>query len=179
MIGHSMGGYVTLSYAERFPKKLKGICLFHSHPYEDSEQKKLDRALAAKIVARNPLVLISEMIPNLFADKDSSKFPKEFNKLKKTAENMSKEGIIKSIDGMIERKDKQHVITNSTVPVHIILGKKDNAMNYDLIKEQLHLSPKITSLILENVGHLGFIEAKEVCYHSLDKFFYFCISNKN
>ena len=37
MVGHSMGGYVTLQFHKQFPKLLSGFCLFHSHPFADSQ----------------------------------------------------------------------------------------------------------------------------------------------
>ena len=40
MIGHSMGGYVALAYAEKFISELNGLCLFHSTSFADSEEKK-------------------------------------------------------------------------------------------------------------------------------------------
>jgi pimeloyl-ACP methyl ester carboxylesterase len=43
MIGHSMGGYITLAFAEFFPKMLKAFGLFHSTAYADNEDKKTAR----------------------------------------------------------------------------------------------------------------------------------------
>ena len=40
MIGHSMGGYITLAFAEKYPQYLSGFGLFHSTAYADSEEKK-------------------------------------------------------------------------------------------------------------------------------------------
>ena len=43
MFGHSLGGYVTLSFAENFPEKLKGFGLIHSTPLPDDEEAKEKR----------------------------------------------------------------------------------------------------------------------------------------
>ena len=32
IVGHSMGGYVALAFADLFPDNLKGLCLYHSPP---------------------------------------------------------------------------------------------------------------------------------------------------
>lgn len=40
VIGHSMGGYVALAFAEKFPELLSGLGLFHSTAYADTEEKK-------------------------------------------------------------------------------------------------------------------------------------------
>ena len=36
IIGHSMGGYAGLAFADLFPDNLKGLCLFHSSAYADT-----------------------------------------------------------------------------------------------------------------------------------------------
>lgn len=40
LVGHSMGGYVTLAFAELYPYTLKAFGLFHSTSYADTEEKK-------------------------------------------------------------------------------------------------------------------------------------------
>ena len=43
MIGHSMGGYITLAFAEKYPASLIAFGLFHSSAYADNEEKKTAR----------------------------------------------------------------------------------------------------------------------------------------
>src|ERR1043165_584251 len=50
VIGHSLGGYVALSLAERHGVNVKGICLFHSTVFPDSDEKKENRNKVAKFV---------------------------------------------------------------------------------------------------------------------------------
>ena len=45
IIGHSMGGYVSLAFSENYPEILSGLCLFHSSPISDNEDKKIARNL--------------------------------------------------------------------------------------------------------------------------------------
>jgi pimeloyl-ACP methyl ester carboxylesterase len=46
MLGHSMGGYITLAFAEKYPLLLTGLGLIHSTAFADSEEKKKNRARA-------------------------------------------------------------------------------------------------------------------------------------
>lgn len=39
VIGHSMGGYITLAFAEKYPDYLSAFGLFHSTAYADSDEK--------------------------------------------------------------------------------------------------------------------------------------------
>ena len=43
LIGHSMGGYVGLAFAEKYPELLLGLVLFHSSALPDSAEKKENR----------------------------------------------------------------------------------------------------------------------------------------
>ena len=43
LIGHSMGGYITLAFAEKYSNRLNGFGLFHSTAFADSEEKKATR----------------------------------------------------------------------------------------------------------------------------------------
>src|SRR5690606_32903791 len=52
MVGHSMGGYVSLAFAEQHADKLAGLCMFHSHPFADSEEKKEGRMKAIEFIRK-------------------------------------------------------------------------------------------------------------------------------
>jgi len=43
LIGHSMGGYIALAFAEKYPQYLNSLCLFHSSAFADGEEKKATR----------------------------------------------------------------------------------------------------------------------------------------
>ena len=52
MIGHSMGGYITLAFAEKYPDLLTGFGLFHSTAFPDTEEKKATRRAALTLYKR-------------------------------------------------------------------------------------------------------------------------------
>nr|NQU93443.1 alpha/beta fold hydrolase [Bacteroidota bacterium] len=53
MIGHSLGGYITLEFAVQYPELLKGICLFHSHASADTAEARENRRRTINIVKLN------------------------------------------------------------------------------------------------------------------------------
>ena len=53
IIGHSMGGYVSLAFAEKYPKHIKGLCLLNSTAQADTEERKELRSRACKIAKTN------------------------------------------------------------------------------------------------------------------------------
>ncbi|MCG3167904.1 MAG: 2-succinyl-6-hydroxy-2,4-cyclohexadiene-1-carboxylate synthase [Bacteroidia bacterium] len=161
MSGHSMGGYVTLAFAEKYPQLLKGICLFHSTALSDSEEKQRDRDRTINIVKKDAMTFIRAVIPNLFAPANKEKYKAEIDELINRAGQMSVLGIIATLEGMKIRKDRTAVLKNVQVPVLIIAGKQDTAVPFDSLLPQFALPKHCEALILDNVGHTGFIEAKE------------------
>lgn len=174
MIGHSLGGYVTLAFAEKYEDNLRGFVLFHSHAAPDPEAKKKDRDKAIQVVKRNPVVLINELVPNLFAPENREKFSNEIEKIKKIARTMTRRGIVNCLEGMKDRVDRQEILKNAQAPVLFILGVKDPVMNYESLKPQARLSDHIQLHSLEEAGHMGFIEAKEECYREIKGFIRQC-----
>jgi pimeloyl-ACP methyl ester carboxylesterase len=177
MAGHSMGGYVTLAFSEKYPELLQGICLFHSTALPDSEEKKIDRDRTINIVKRDALVFIRAVIPNLFAPCNKEKFRTEIDELIENAAQMPVQGIIATLEGMKIRKDRTSVLKKVNVPVLIIAGKQDTAVPFESLLPQLALPRHCESLILDNVGHTGFIEAKEETMNVLFNFAKLCLKN--
>jgi pimeloyl-ACP methyl ester carboxylesterase len=171
IIGHSMGGYVTLAFAEIFPEKTFGYCLFHSHALADSEEKKSNRDREIELVRSGKKILIvNANIPRAFADSSISKLADEVEKAKKIAVNTKDDGIICALKGMKARTDRTRVLVESNVPVMIVAGKKDNYIPFSLYEQHFNLAKQTGILILENSGHMGFIEEKEKSLDSIRKY---------
>lgn len=166
LVGHSMGGYVSLAIAEKYPDDIRGLCMFHSSAKADSKQKKVDRDRAIKVVKRNAKIFIDEAIPNLFFTANKPHL-RGIKKAKQIALNTSKQGIIAALEGMKIRLDREIVLNFAPYPVLFIIGKEDNVLPYKDLIRQAELPEKGTYLLLENVGHMGFLEAKNECFEAI------------
>jgi pimeloyl-ACP methyl ester carboxylesterase len=165
-----MGGYVTLAYAAKYPGKLKGFGLFHSHAFADSPEAKRNRNRAISIVKADRGGFIYNFIPDLFAPENISKYEKEIKKLFDEALLTSRKAIIASLEGMKYRTDKLDVLINARVPVLFILGKKDSRIPFKKTLAQAALPPIGEILVLDRVGHMGFIEARKFTLMAIEGF---------
>jgi pimeloyl-ACP methyl ester carboxylesterase len=52
LVGHSMGGYVALAFAELYPDAVKGLCLMNSTAKPDSKQKKKTEIVLLKRLSK-------------------------------------------------------------------------------------------------------------------------------
>ena len=66
LLGHSMGGYVSLAFAEKFAEKLKSLTLFFSTYFPDDEEKKETRKKSFRIILESYKTYVGAGIPNLF-----------------------------------------------------------------------------------------------------------------
>ena len=179
LVGHSMGGYVALAFAELFPKNLSGLCLFHSTAMPDSEEKKKDRDRVAEIVRKDHKQFVSELIPKLFAPENLSLLKNEVAKSKQIAMNTSKEGIVAALKGMKERPSRELILKKITSPVLFIIGKKDVILAWENLLLLTSLPKKSYTIVLEQTGHMGFYEAPEETFKAIRKFSGMCFRETN
>lgn len=171
IIGHSMGGYVTLAFAEIFSEMTAGFCLFHSHGFADSEEKKGNRDREIELVESGKKMQIFRInIPRAFANDNLQRFSDEVKRSGEIALATTENGIICALKGMKVRPDRRKVLMESIVPVLIIAGRKDNYIPFGIYEQHFNLACKTDLLILENSGHMGFIEEKEKSLGAIMKF---------
>lgn len=162
LIGHSMGGYTALAFAEKFPALIKKLCLFHSHPFEDTSQKKETRQRAMQFIAKyGTRAFVDEFYDTLFTPQFLSTHPEVVNTIKEKASRYQPQTLIASTQAMIRRKDRSEVLKNLSVPVLLIIGGQDKAIEYELSKAMCSLAPITDVHILEEVGHMGMLEAPQ------------------
>jgi pimeloyl-ACP methyl ester carboxylesterase len=161
MIGHSMGGYVTLSFAEKFPAMMKGFGLFHSSAFPDTAEGKANRARAIEAIEKNHSGFVMGFIPDLFAPASHETLKEEIKTLVKKAESMSTEAIIASQLGMMERYDKRNVLASATCPVLFIAGKLDTRVPFEKVLEMIAIPKDATALLLHDIAHMGYLEARD------------------
>ena len=163
LTGHSLGGYVSLAFVERYPELLTGFCLFHSHPLADSEEVKKNRMREIGLVEAGKKELICQVnIPRAFAEENVEKFRKEVVWATEIAKHTPDRGIQAMLRGMMLRPDRRDVLEKGNVPALWILGKGDRYILYDKIIQAVHPSGNVAVSVLEHSGHMGFIEEKAV-----------------
>jgi pimeloyl-ACP methyl ester carboxylesterase len=170
LVGHSMGGYASLAFAELFPDFVRGLCLFHSTSYADSDQKKKDRNKAIKSVKNNPGIYVRATIKNLFAQKNIKHHKKEIAFARHIARKTPRRGIIAALEGMKSRQSRDVVLHFANYPILFIIGKYDTVLPMQSLLDQSKLPKHKNALLLETSGHMGFLEEPEICIQQLKRF---------
>jgi pimeloyl-ACP methyl ester carboxylesterase len=88
LIGHSMGGYIALAFAEKYPGMLEGFGLFHSTAYADDETKKHQRNQMIELLKNHGAeTFIKSTANNLFGDRYKELYPKRSKNISTISEN--------------------------------------------------------------------------------------------
>lgn len=161
LIGHSMGGYAAMAFAELFPDNVKGICMFHSTAKADDPSKKKDRDRAIAVVKKDHLQFVGNLIESLFAPKNVPYLQLQIEVLKSIASNITKQGVIAALEGMKIRKNREIVLEYVKYPFLYIIGKEDTRLPWKALEKEAKMIKNNHRLILDNVGHMGFCEAKD------------------
>ncbi|RKE98694.1 alpha/beta fold hydrolase [Ichthyenterobacterium magnum] len=167
-IGHSLGGYVSLAYAEKYTDKVKGLCLMNSTAQEDSPERKLNRDRAINAVKQNYRTFVSMAVANLFALDNREKLSKEINYVKEEALKTPLQGIIATLEGMKIRKDRTTFFKDASFKKLQIIGKKDSVLNYEsLIYETKNTDIEVVEF---SGGHMSHVENKEEFTYKIIRF---------
>ena len=168
LIGHSMGGYIALAFAEQHPEMTRGLCLFHSTAYADDEPKKEQRtkAIGALTDGGTPK-FIAELLPKMV----SPDYPgEEVRSLINRFSDLPTDALIAGVRAMAGRPDRTPVLRDARFPVLLLLGEKDQVIPYEQTSQLGNLGERITVAALPQSGHLGMIEQSAEALNALRSF---------
>lgn len=171
IVGHSMGGYVSLAFANIYKEKLDGLVLFHSSVYADNDEKKKNRLREIEFIKQGKKDLILNVnLPKMFADENVEKYSSVISDIQSRASKTDNDGICALLRGMMDRKDQQEFIKKIAKPMLFIFGEKDNYIPVEAGKNMLALNNEIQGLWLKDSGHMGFVEDFEVSVNAITNF---------
>ncbi len=159
LIGHSMGGYIGLAFAEKYPNVLQGFGLFHSTSLADNETKIHQRNQTIDLIKNyGTSSFIKNTAGNLFGERYKQTFPEKLQAHIQYFSKLPESALIAGIEAMKSRPDRTNVLKNMEVPVLMILGMEDKFISFE---EGMGLStlPKVCyPFVLAEAGHMGMVE---------------------
>jgi pimeloyl-ACP methyl ester carboxylesterase len=171
VIGHSLGGYVTLAMANKGDLQLAGIGLFHSTALPDTEEKKVNRNKVIDFVNKNGVKpYIDTFVPGLFYDKQSPHIP-SVNHLLNKADSSALTGYLAA---MRDRPDQSVLLARFARPVLLLGGEHDEIIPAESLQKQAKSLQKGTLALLPDTGHMGMLESGEKSAREVAKFALSC-----
>lgn len=156
IIGHSMGGYVALAYADLFPQKVLGLCMMNSTALPDTEERQINRDRAIIVVKQNHNMFIRMSVANLFAPHNREKLAEEIEQATNEALKTPLQGIVSALEGMKLRKNRVFILKRNTFKKMMIIGRMDPILEYDSLLEQVKDTD--VEVVEFSDGHMSHIE---------------------
>jgi pimeloyl-ACP methyl ester carboxylesterase len=167
LIGHSLGGYVTLAAAGQDPDLFGGLVLFHSTAYADNEEKKQSRNKVLEFIDKQGvLAFTSNFINTLFADQHHA----AIDKVKRIASQATAEAVKGYTIAMRDRPERTDVLTAFPKSILFLAGDKDGGISVESIYKQAAICLKSETHILPGVAHMGMFENEKKAEEIISSF---------
>ena len=172
VIGHSMGGYITLALVESYWNHVNAFGLFHSSAFPDTEEKKETRKKGIGFIKQQgAFEFLRTTTPNLFSPNSKEQIPNSINNFIESLKGFTPEALISYYEAMIKRPDRTSILKNTKKPVLFIAGEHDNAIPLNDVLKQCHLPEKSYIHVLKKSGHMGMMEETQNANRILEEFF--------
>ena len=158
LIGHSLGGYVALAFAEQHPQKVKGLCLINATSNEDTAERKTLRLRANKIIAKNFTNMVRMSFANLFGQASKTVFKEEMELAISEALKTPLQGYIAAQEGMRIRANKNQILTENSFKKLLIIGEKDPVLDFETSLKEAEKTN--SAIVVFSNGHMPHIENK-------------------
>ncbi|MEZ5012667.1 MAG: alpha/beta hydrolase [Chitinophagales bacterium] len=175
LLGHSMGGYITMAFAERFPEQLIAAGLLHSHVFADSEEQRSVRERSIAFIRNNGTeIYLRNFAKKLFAaETDDAVLQEHIRTILATPAD----GLTTALHTMMQRRDTQHVLESADIPFLFLFGRQDTLMPVDTLMQQTAPVKKKTVHILEHSGHMGMLEEPVLSARHITDFLHFAVNS--
>ncbi len=171
LLGHSLGGYITLTFASIYGSMLSGFGLIHSTAFFDSDEKKHTRKKGIQFIEEHGAGLfLKSTVANLFSNKSKTEKSDLIVRLTEKGYDFSNQALIQYYNAMINRQDNTHVLRKAAIPVLFIIGTEDIPAPMNDVLKQVHLPNTSFIHIFPDVGHMSMIEDPEKLNKSLSNF---------
>lgn len=169
VIGHSLGGYVTLALAELMGSGIRAIGLFHSTALPDNEEKKQTRNKTIQFIKKHGVdKFVESFVPPLFSEQHRSEQADQIAELIQFGKKSSKNGMIAFTAAMRDRKDRFELWKTSQGHKLMIAGELDFAVKIEASRQHQPFATHYHELI--GTGHMGMFEEPERTLQMINEF---------
>ncbi len=170
IMGHSMGGYVTLAAWKLAPARFLALGLIDSHASADTPEGRQGRLqMAEKVAAQGSQVAAEAMLPRLFAPGRTAGDP-AWEQVRAMILNTPTAGIIGAQHAMAARPDSNSTLPSINVPALILTGDQDQIIPIARAEAVAAAIPNSTLKVIANAGHMTMLEQPAATTATIQEF---------
>lgn len=173
LIGHSMGGYIALAVAEKYPDRVKGMVLFNSTAFADAdtdEQRQKRQDAQTLLETAGGQAFVEKSVPAMFSETHRESLASEVAQLIEAHKSLPTEAMLAGLQAIRTRPDRSAMLQNAQFPVLIIAGREDKTIPFERSEELKQKLPNAQFVVLEQSAHLGMVEEPEASLLALKPF---------
>jgi pimeloyl-ACP methyl ester carboxylesterase len=168
LIGHSMGGYVTMAFVKKYSHVLDGFGLLHSVATPDDDERKQKRVQAQQVIReKGPAFYARNFIGPLFREGSDAQLIKPYVDV---ADQFTAEGLISQLEAMKNRPDSQETLRQTPLPAFFGVGGYDTLIPSEKMIGQALMCEQSYIAILAESAHMGHIEQADLTASHLVQF---------
>lgn len=174
VVGHSMGGYVALAFADMYPEAVVGIAMVHSTAFADNDEKKEQRRKSIQLFKKGGKEpFIKQMIPVLFSESYKKSNKDTVKTIESSALLTNSNSLTAFYNAMIERQDKSDRL-QSIQRMLWVVGEDDAIIKKEVIMQQTSSSNVNFVYVYNNCGHMSMYEQPNLLKEHLLSFADYC-----
>jgi pimeloyl-ACP methyl ester carboxylesterase len=158
--GHSMGGYVALSIAVRYPERLRGLVLINTRASADTADAARGRETTAKEIEATGRseAAVSSMLGKLFAPGSAERQAEHIERIGQVMRRTRPRTVVAALRGMATRPDRTADLARITVPTLVLAGSDDQLIPPLESRRMAEALPNARLVMVPDAGHMAPLE---------------------
>jgi len=171
LCGLSMGGYIALNAAIKYPERFDALILNDTQCIADTPEIKEKRQVAINSIKEKGVEQYAdESIKNLFAPESFTQRAHVISKVKEMIVNTPEQTLCNTLNALAERKETCNQLQAIDIPVLIMVGKEDKITPIAAAQLMHKKIPDSTLKIILHAGHVTNLENPTAFNYRLVKF---------
>lgn len=167
--GLSMGGYVALAFAARYPERLRALVLLDTQPGADPPEVRETRVATAARVRRDGVEAVAgELLERLVGGRSVE--PEIIELTRRMILDTSSEGMVGALEGMAARPDSTPLLPAIACPTLVIAGSEDAITPPARARAMAAAIPGAELVEIRGAGHLAPLERPDAVNAVLQDF---------
>lgn len=171
LAGLSMGGYVTLAYAKKYPADLRGLVLIDTKAAADTPEAREGREKMIQLVrARGAAAVAEQMMPKMLSEGTRRSRPGVVNALRTLMNECPPATIEHALAAMRDRPDRTGELASIRAATLVIVGDSDVITPPDVAEAMRSQIPHATLQVIRGAGHMSPMEQPEPVNQAIERF---------
>ena len=168
--GLSMGGYVAMAFARKYPDRLRALILADTRAEPDDATAKANRDKSiAFALDKSAADVIEQMLPRMVSAETRTERPEVVAEVRRIAGAQSVAGIVNALKALRDRPDARPELDNNGIPTLVLVGAED-ALTPPSLSQDLAVRTRGSMEIIPGAGHLSNLERPDAFNEAVRRF---------